>query len=85
MTKSNKAAVLAAALIFPFAAPAAAQGTTGTDTGVVTETRDRDDDSGKWGLLGLLGLAGLLGLKRRERDDYRDTRSTTGTTTGSRH
>jgi MYXO-CTERM domain-containing protein len=87
MTKNNKAAVIAAALIFASAAPAMAQGTTATDTGVVTDTRDRDgdDDSGKWGLLGLLGLAGLLGLKRRDRDDHRDNRSTTGTTTGSRH
>jgi len=30
---------------------------------------DRDDDSGKWGLLGLLGLVGLAGLRRRDRND----------------
>ena len=85
MTKSNKAAVLAATLIFASATPAVAQSTTPTDTVTTTDTRDDDDDSGKWGLLGLLGLAGLLGLKRRDRDDHRvDTRST-GTTTGPRH
>ncbi len=43
-----------------------------------TDSRDDDDDTGKWGLLGLLGLAGLLGLKRRE-PDY--PRHTTGGTT----
>jgi MYXO-CTERM domain-containing protein len=80
MTNSNKAKVLAAAIIFASAAPAVAQ--TATDNAIVSDTRDRDDDSGKWGLLGLLGLAGLLGLKRRDRDDDRDTRSTT--VTGSR-
>jgi hypothetical protein len=78
MTRTNKAAVLAAALVFASPAPAGAQSVTGTDAVAVTDAPDRDDDSGKWGLLGLLGLAGLLGLKRRDRDDNRDTRSTTG-------
>lgn len=81
MTKSNKVAVLAAALIFASAAPAAAQSTTPTDDVGMTDTRDRDDKTGLWGLLGLLGLAGLLGRKRNEPDH----RSATGTTTGSGH
>ena len=30
---------------------------------------DRNDDTGKWGLLGLVGLIGLFGLKKRDRTD----------------
>lgn len=37
---------------------------------------DRDDDSGKWGMLGLLGLLGLMGLKRRDHDNH--SHSTSG-------
>jgi MYXO-CTERM domain-containing protein len=77
LTKTTRAAVLSAALIFASAAPAVAQSTTPTDTVTTTDTGDRDDDSGKWGLLGLLGLAGLLGLKRRD-THYQDNRSNTG-------
>lgn len=78
MTKSKKVSALAAALIFASAAPVAAQTTTPTEAVTTTDTGDRDDDSGKWGLLGLLGLAGLLGLKRR--DTHRqDNRSNTCT------
>jgi MYXO-CTERM domain-containing protein len=84
MTKSNKAAMIAAALIFASATPAVAQDTVGPDGVTTTDVRDRDEDrTGLWGLLGLLGLAGLLGRKRQD-TVYRDDRSTTGTT-GSRH
>ena len=81
MSKLNLAALAAAAALLGTATPAIAQDTATTDPMATTAPveEDRDDDSGKWGLLGLLGLAGLLGLKRRDRDD--DRRTTTGNTT----
>ncbi len=82
MKLRTTAFVIAAAV--SFAAPAAALAQdTATDPAMTTDTGgDREDDSGRWGLLGLLGLAGLLGMKRRDRDD--DRRGTTGTGTGNR-
>jgi hypothetical protein len=84
MKLRTTAFVIAAAV--SFAAPAGAlPQDTATDpamTGTTDTGGDREDDSGRWGLLGLLGLAGLLGMKRRDRDD--DRRGTTGTGTGNR-
>ena len=38
------------------------------DDNTRTESRTKDDDTGKWGLAGLLSLLGLLELKRRDDD-----------------
>jgi MYXO-CTERM domain-containing protein len=62
--------ILALGLTTAAASPAFAQGA-GDAGATQTETEDRDDDNGEWGLAGLLGLLGLLGLRRR--DDHRDT------------
>ena len=70
MRKTLTSGALAVTLSLGVAGPALAQGNTGTDQGVQTE--QKDDDSGKWGLLGLLGLGGLAGLARRDRDRGRD-------------
>ena len=60
--------VLLAALL---AAPLAAQ--TADQPATASDYRDRDDDSGKWGLAGLLGLLGLMGLKRKDEPVHRST------------
>jgi MYXO-CTERM domain-containing protein len=77
---TNKAALLAAAMMF-MAAPAVAQTNDADDLNGVdtyaTPTVEREDDEFPWGLLGLLGLAGLLGLKRKERDIHVDARRDT--------
>lgn len=71
MKKITKAlSILTLCVFIGVSNPVMAQ-TTGSD--ITTETRNNDDDTGKWGLAGLLGLLGLLGLRKRDDDKHRNT------------
>jgi MYXO-CTERM domain-containing protein len=65
MRKALASGAVAFMLVTGGATAASAQ-TTPNPNAATTE--QKEDNSGKWGLLGLLGLAGLAGLARKKPD-----------------
>ncbi len=81
MLKFLQRSMIGVALSLPLALSAQTAQPRADDPNPPYTAADRDDDTGKWGLLGLVGLAGLFGMKRADRTDrVVNTRTSVGGT-----